>query len=383
MFYSSLYIITFLPIANHLCEELNYWTFCSKSILKMPLNIYFIWVVVWSVLPIYLLKGKYLFITTLSFFMIDLGLMPILENQNLFVLNDNWIIGEFLMLLLIFIPSYYWAYLSYYNQKHDIRALFQVIVIACIFLIILPILMKSYQWINYVNFNWSFYQIQLFLIIVFPALVAVNNLVNIGKGTPFPYDPTIRLVRSGVYAYCKNPIQLSFSLQFIVLSFYHSSLFFMIGFLFSIAYSYGVSDYQEYPNMEQRFGEKWLLYKKSTPKWFFQWRPKLIPEAKIYFDYDCSQCNELKEWFKKRKPVNLSILDAKDFKKKNLTQVTYVDEFGEFHSSIYAISNALNHTNLAYASIGWFIQFPIVSHLLQIIVDALGLFKINTIHIDN
>ena len=377
MFYACLFIIVFLPILNYVCVKLNYWTFCTKNILNMPFDIYFIWVIIWSILPVYLLKGKYLLSTVLAFLLLDLSLMPILENQGLFILHENWIIGEVLMLIFIFIPSYYWAYLSYNKKHHALRAVFQIIIIACLFLIVLPVLMKNYNWIDYINFNWSFIQIQLFLIIVFPSLVAVKNLVSIGKGTPFPYDPTTRLVQSGVYAYCKNPIQWSCSLIFILLSFYHSSIFFLIGFVFSIAYSFGVSDYQEYSDMEQRFGEKWLLYKKSVPKWYFQWKPKGIPNGEIYFDYNCNQCNELKQWFEKKDLINLSILNAGDFEEFTLKQVTYIDEFGEVHLSVYAIANALNHVNLAYASVGWFIQFPIIGDLLQIIIDALGLFKIN------
>jgi len=377
MFYAGLYTVIFLPIFNHICEKFDYWTFCSDNILKMSIDIYFIWIVFWSIIPVYFFKGNHILIIVLSFLLIDLALMPILENEGVFILSEKWIIGELLILCFVFVPSYYWAYLNY-NKKHTgFRASFQIITMIGIFLIGLPYLLKNYNLISYINFNWSLYQIQFFLIIVFPALVAVNNLVSIGKGTPFPYDPTSRFVQSGVYAYCKNPIQWSFSLMFLLLCFYNSSTVFLLGFVFSVAYAFGVSDHQEYPDMERRFGEKWLEYKKSVPKWFFQWKPKSIPNAKIYFDYNCGQCYELNEWFKKKNPVNLSILNAEDFKSNTLDQVTYVDEYGEVHSSIYAIANALNHINLGFASIGWFMQFPIISDLLQTIIDALGLFKIN------
>ena len=36
---------------------------------------------------------------------------------------------------------------------------------------------------------------------------------------------------------------------------YHSSYYFLIGSVVSLAYTIGVSDYQEYPDMEKRFNE--------------------------------------------------------------------------------------------------------------------------------
>ena len=53
-----------------------------------------------------------------------------------------------------------------------------------------------------------------------------------------------------------------------------------------------------------------------------------------------------------------------------MRQVTYVDDNYNQCRSVLAISYALGHINLLYASLGWFMRFPGVCFLLQLIVDA-------------
>lgn len=377
VFYSTLYVSLVLPFVNQACVYLGFWEFKNtiNEIIKLPIDVYFIWIMSWSVIPVFLFKGNYLILISLIFFFLDLVLMPILEQQGLFKLNSNWLIGELITLLFVFIPSYYWSYLSLNDKKTSVRAFFQVTLMALTFLFILPILLKNYHWIEFINYKWTGIQIQIFLIIIFPSLVAVNDLVTKGKGTAFPYDPTKKIVRKGIYSYCTNPIQWSFTMVFVLLSIYNSSVVFLLGSFFSIAYVYGVSNYQEYSDMELRFGDKWNTYKKNVPKWLFQWKPIGIPESTIYFDSECKQCNQFSKWFVKRKPINLKILPVSESETKDITQVTYIDEYGEAHASVNAVANAFNHINLAYASLGWLMQMPIVNFILQAIVDALGLFR--------
>jgi protein-S-isoprenylcysteine O-methyltransferase Ste14 len=373
IFYSTLYILVFLPIVNYSCTQLGLWQFTdtkSNSIL-LPFDLYFTWCVLWGCVPIFFLKGKYIFAVALLVFWIDILAMPELEKIGIITLNKNWLIGEIILIFAVFAPAYFWAFCSY-NQKHNgIRALLQVTVMGGVFLIALPFILASYGLVESVKTHSAPLTIQLFIIIVFPSLVAVVDLVKKGAGTPFPYDPTKNLIQTGVYAYCRNPIQWSFTLMFIPISIYFSSFFFLIGSIISIAYAFGISDHQEYSDMEKRFGENWNQYKKNVPKWRFSWKPKSIPKGEVYFDINCNQCNQISKWFLKSNANNLDIKASVDFPKDNILQVTYVDHNGIEFKSVAAIACSLEHINLAYATLGWFIRFPIINNVLQAIIDTM------------
>lgn len=374
LFYSSLYVTVMLPIVNYICVNYGLWNFTDPQInsIQLPFDLYFIWVVIWGLLPFLLLKGKYFFLVSIAIFWLDVITMPILEQVGVLHLNKNWLIGEIALIGTVFMPAYYWAFCSYNSKFSSIRAFLQVVTMAAIFLIGLPFIFLNYGLIKPINLYYAPYTFQLLLIIVFPSLVAVLDLVQKGEGTPFPYDPTKNIVRTGVYAYCQNPIQWSFTLMFIPLSIYYSSFFFLLGSVFSIAYTIGVSDVQEHSDMENRFGKEWQEYKKDVPKWMFLWRPKSIPKGQVFFDRNCKQCSQISMWFENSKAINLDIRTSTEFpNSSNILQVTYIDHNGKEYKSIKAIAHCLEHINLVYACLGWFMRFPAIQPLLQVIIDTM------------
>ena len=377
IFYSCLYLVVTLPIVNYFCVKLDFWNFTENenNSIRLPFTIYFFWVVAWGVLPIFLLKGKFLLIITTLMFWLDILIMPELEKIGILTLNKNWLLGELFLIVFVFMPSYYWSFCSYNKKNNGARACLQVTVMSCIFLIGLPFILESYGLINSIKIHFEPLTLQLFIIIVFPSLIAVFDLVKKGEGTPFPYDSTKKLIKTGVYAYCRNPIQWSFTLMFIPLSIYYSSVYFLIGSVVSIAYAFGISDYQEYADMKQRFGSDWIEYKRNVPKWRFLWKPKTIPKGEVFFDYNCTQCKQISKWFLNSKAVNLSIKSSKEFQQKNILQVTYIDHNGIEFKSVNAIACSLEHINLAYASLGWFMRLPIINLILQLIINTMDFSK--------
>lgn len=379
LFYSFLYVLVSLPIVNFVCIKLGLWTFTTEKLnaILLPFDLYFLWLILWSIIPVFFLRGKHIWIIALILFWLDILIMPVLQNMGMISLGKNWLYGEVALILFVFIPSYFWAY-CFYNKRHLLfRALFQIVVMTNIFIVGLPFILHAYGLIETVELRTAPFILQLFLIMVFPALIAVLDLVQKGKGTPFPYDPTQNLVRTGIYAYCKNPIQWSFTLMFIPMSMYFSSFYLLIGVIISIAYAYGVSDFQEYEDMKIRFGEEWNNYKLSVPKWQFLWKPKSIPKGLVYFDFTCKQCSQLSRWFTHSKAINLVVKSSSDFPKQNILQVTYIDHNGLEYKSVKAIACCFEHINLAYATLGWFMRFPGISHLLQAIINTMEMEKSN------
>lgn len=375
VFYSCFYISIFLPIVNKFCIKLGLWSFVETAynVIGMPIDLYFSWIILWGVFPSYFLEKKYLPIILILCFWIDFVLMPLLAVYKVINLNTNWLIGEIILIIIVLFPALIWSYSSYKKKFLELRALFQILVITALIIYYLPYLLFKYNLILSLNFSFNSYLIQLFFIIALPGLIAVQDLVQKGKGTPFPYDPTEYLVQNGVYAYIRNPIQWTLSIIFFLLAFQFKSYYLLFGFPIAILYSIGISDYQENIDLLEKFGNKWNEYKSNTPKWYFLWKPKNYPIGTVYFDYDCNQCSQIKKWFEKRETNNLIYKNSSQYNGNKLTKLTYVDYLGNEYKSILAISHAFEHINLMYASIGWFIRFPGISFILQAIINSMNL----------
>lgn len=93
------------------------------------------------------------------------------------------------------------------------------------------------------------------------------------RGTLAPWAPTQRLVITGPYRYCRNP--MISGVVFILLgeALYIGSgaiLLWSIGF-FCINTCYFI--FAEEPSMTKRFGEEYLRYKQNVPRWFPRFTP--------------------------------------------------------------------------------------------------------------
>ena len=373
IFYSTLWVFLSLLGVNWICVELGFWRFTDETPALMPYDLLFIWVILWGIIPTLLVKGKQLFIMALVLFLIDLAYMPYLDEYGILELNKGWIIGEVLMIVFVFMPAYLWSGWSLSKTHTQLRSLLQVFCMGFIYCIGIPLITLSYFPVEPNWTKWySPYIFQLGFIIVLPALVAVIDLFEKGRGTPFPYDMTSKLVRTGVYAYIRNPIQWSLTLLFLPLAVGFSSPVLLIGIIVSLAYTFGVSNPQEHDDMEARYGEEWTYYKGAVPAWRFMWKPVAIPRGIIYFQQGCGPCSQVRTWFEKRNPIELEFRAAEDFDGDTMLQVTYYDHRGLPSTSVKAIASALEHINLAWASLAWFIRLPGIGHLLQLIVDSMG-----------
>jgi len=100
------------------------------------------------------------------------------------------------------------------------------------------------------------------------ALWCVILFLSIGRGTPVPIHPPKEFVVTGPYKYTRNPMMLGAWIlligetlilhSFVLLLF---TVFFGIpaGVLFVIG--------DEEPDLEKRFGNEYLEYKKKVPRW--------------------------------------------------------------------------------------------------------------------
>lgn len=126
----------------------------------------------------------------------------------------------------------------------------------------------------YIETNISIHHISalltgLFIICIglFIMTMTISLFIRIGKGTLAPWSPTRKLVIRGMYGHVRNPmiigvliVLIGESIAFLSLNiFIWSLIFFIFNNLFFVIY--------EEPDLEKRFGDKYLEYKKNVPRW--------------------------------------------------------------------------------------------------------------------
>jgi protein-S-isoprenylcysteine O-methyltransferase Ste14 len=103
------------------------------------------------------------------------------------------------------------------------------------------------------------------------AFAAAHALVTRGKGTPFPLDPTCRLVVDGPYKYLRNPQAVAATLIVAgeVLVLRSRRLWLLLPL--TVLYLEGLAAPMERSEMVARFGRPYLVYRQRVPAWF-PWR---------------------------------------------------------------------------------------------------------------
>lgn len=381
-FLASLWVLASLVAFQFLVNYFDWWDFHVQggTLFSIPVDLLFAWILLWGVIPVFTSLNLRLPIWFILMLVFDLLLMPLCFP--LLKLNQNWIIGEFLALFFCFVPAQLLARWTIEERHLQPRAFLQVICFSVLFLFIIPlaifeqigggwqVLFLRPKWLNSLTF-------QILAIPIVLGLSAVQEFVESGKGTPLPYDPPKKLVTTSLYAYVANPMQLSIVLIFFGYGLMLNHFWLFFGGVVAFSYSAGLARWDENQELEARFGQEWLNYRKAVRQWLPSWRPwhaslndKNIFPARLYYDEGCNQCSELAEWFKKRSPVGLILIAAQDHPSKDLKRLTYDPMNGNNdQSGVCAFAKALEHINLAWALIGCFMRLPLVSQFLQLVSD--------------
>ena len=149
-----------------------------------------------------------------------------------------------------------------------------------IFLIVVPLLIiqlgKYLE--QYFSRQWNPLLGRLVILISLPAGLiilfwAIFVQWTIGRGTTSPLLPSKKLIVSGPYKLCRNPIELGTILYYLGLGTYFASFNTgLLGFLIMLVMGGMYFKLVEEKVLERRFGEEYLEYKKKTsfllPKWW-------------------------------------------------------------------------------------------------------------------
>lgn len=380
LLFSLAWVAALLPWLDALARAAGLWEYHSPApaIAGMPLALYLGWVIAWGIfapLLAHALGGR-IWTTAAVLIALDLRVMP--ELRPVLELHPLWFVGDFLLATCLLVPSLFMSKWTASRTQLGLRCGMLVPAFGGIFLGI-PLLVECGDLAGFLS-RWqalSGLHQSMFLAAGFalsaPGLTAVRDLALSGHGTPVPLDPPRRLVTHGIYAFVRNPMQLSMTALLLLESLFLWNPWPAILALIGIVYSEGLARWSENQDMRDRFGENWLRYHDSVRPWWPRWSPRIGEPCELWLDAECGPCSEVARWFQHRHPHQLHLRDASEWPGVPLGRVTWHHpSSGRRESGVRAVAMALQHLDLPWAAVGWIAGLPGISHLLQICFDAAG-----------
>ena len=217
--------------------------------------------------------------------------------------------------------------------------------------------------------------VQILLLIAVPGVSTAMEFAERGHGTPIPYDPPQRLVTSGMYRYCANPMQMSCALVMFLWAGMLQNVWLILAAVTSAVYSAGIAQWDEGEDLAHRFGNAWRDYRAAVHNWRVRWRPYHNgPSARIYIASSCGPCSELRLWLEPRRPVGLHFIDAEELPSGSIRRLSYDPGDGSSTvEGVRAMGRVLEHLNFGWAVAGASLRLPGIWQGVQLLMDASGL----------
>jgi protein-S-isoprenylcysteine O-methyltransferase Ste14 len=366
-----------LLVVQMLARSLGWWSFNfdGGDLFGMPGDLFLGWSLLWGAIPALLLLRCSLVVTVSLLIGADAILMPLC--QPVLQLSPGWPAGELVAAALVLIPAQLLARWTDRDENLQARALLQCVLFSGIVIFMLPSLvlrLTAGLWWSLTTLLMPEWRILLqgAIVATILGMSALQEFVVRGAGTPFPYDPPKRLVRSGVYAYVQNPMQLCTSLLFVIMAIAARSMWLAIAAIVSVAYAEGFARWDEGRDLTERFGDAAARYARAVRRWLPSWSPYVEEPSTIYFAMGCDPCSDVAAWLQSRKPQGLLFVPAETHPTLDLERVRYESPDGTFDEGVAAIARALEHINLFWAFLGFSARLPLFRQMLQLIVDGVG-----------
>lgn len=366
-------------LAIHLVAlSAGFWHYEARGAvwLGLPVDVYLGWAVFWGAVPVLAFRRTHLVIVLAAMALADLVLMP--AAYPVVRLGPNWLIGEAIALLCGALPAYLLGRWTADSVNLVGRTLLQCIAFSTLGLAVLPAVILTRTGGSLPPLagasRWALsIGLQVVALVAAIGLSAVQEFVQRGRGTPFPWDPPKRLVTTGPYAYLANPMQVAMTLLMLGVGALVESWWVAAAAVVAAVFSAGLAAWHEDGELSQRFGTAWASYRAQVRPWLPRWRPYLGSgeHARLYFAETCTACSGLARWLSAREPLGLDLLPAERLEPQP-RRLTYVGTDGFTESGVRAFARALEHVNLALAVVGWVIRLPLVGEFVQLMTDAVG-----------
>jgi protein-S-isoprenylcysteine O-methyltransferase Ste14 len=371
---SFLWALPAVWVLQRMNEHFDWWSFGGP----MPMELYAGWVVLWGLVPQLCFPRLGLAWCAAIMIAADLAGMPLCGA--VLTLGPYWLLGEAVGAAIALVPALCLARWTLEDTHLPWRAGMQVAISAMLFLFLVPELAFALRpgagWEPLLNLaKWQRQcAFQLVELLGLPGVAAVMEFAGRGGGTPIPYDPPKRLVRSGIYRYCANPMQLSCGVTMLAWAGLLRNGWLVLGACVSFVYSAGLAEWDEGEDLARRFGEDWQAYRAAVKSWVPRWRPYVAgPSARLYLAATCMPCSELRRWLEARGPAGLEILDAETLRYGSIRRMRYEADAGYSVDGVRAFGRALEHLHLGWALAGAALRLPVVWQFVQLLMDASGL----------
>ena len=384
---SILWALASLVVVQRINFVAHWWSFQSTgpSLLEMPLELYLGWIILWGAVPILAFPVLDLPEVILIFGLLDLWLMGLLSPMLYLRLAwPQWLIGEAAALTLVLTPAYCLARWTVDNTRLKLRAALQVALSGLLFFCLLPEIAFALRPIPGATSVWQplftlshpllLVALQIIAIVALPGISAVQEFAQRGSGTPIPYDPPQRLVTSGIYRYCANPMQLSCAVALFLWALLLRNPWLVGAAVVTTIYSAGIAHWDEERDLAARFGAPWQTYRAAVHNWLLRWRPFVtIQPARLYISATCGQCSLMRQWIEAQHPLGLEFIDAETLPQGSIRRLRYDPADGTPpEEGLLAFARVLEHINLFWAWCAMILRLPILHQIIQVAMDLSG-----------
>jgi protein-S-isoprenylcysteine O-methyltransferase Ste14 len=266
------------------------------------------------------------------------------------IAGQGWFIGVVLVFLIVHVPSLYLAQWTGNNERLALRTALLAFGYGFLAFFVLPTLIMQAMggsWDLLERPIWSFWATAAALApLMVIGLNGVQMFVVHGQGTPIPLDGTKCFVRSGLYSYVRNPMQLCSAASWIVIGLFLHSFFVALAAAMAVVFVLGMVRWHHRNDLEVRFHQDWLEYKEFVPEWFPRWRPWIKQASKFSCNSNSPLSKAYIEWLKKY-AVGL------DFSESGANGIVYVDgNSGMIFAGLPALIYPLFNINFVTSLIG-------------------------------
>ena len=370
--------VSALLAVNLLAIRWGWWRFDARggTFWEIPVDLWLGWAVLWGVvlpwsrLPVWVAVPLALWL--------DLGLMPA-AHPVVRLDRQTWLQGEAVALGIALIPGLLLAHWTRRRVHLRTRVFLQMAAFAGLVGWILPSVVLEQtggSWRDGILLDpdWGPIVGQGMFVVLLPGLAAVFELRDRGEGTPVPWDPPRRLVRTGPYAYLRHPMQASILGGLTLLGAALGNAWLVAAAVSAAAFLLGLASWHEGEALTERYGDEYRRYRAEVPGFLPRYRPWTGgAPARLYVARGCSSCEAVGAWISRRSPRGLQICWAQQHPRRDLWRLTYEsdDEVIECEG-VAALGRALSHLSLPWAMLGFGLTLPVVRPGVQMLADALG-----------
>jgi protein-S-isoprenylcysteine O-methyltransferase Ste14 len=206
-----------------------------------------------------------------------------------FVPGHLWFGGVVLVFLTAHLPALYLARWTAEDRHLPMRALLLAVGYGCFAFFVMPTIIM-----HAMGGDWTVLAMRPAWVLVLAGLglgaafvmglSALQFFAVHGEGTPIPLDPTKRLVRTGLYAYVSNPMQLATACAWAILGTVLDNIWVTLAAGMAVCFVLGMVRWHHRQDLDVRFPTGWPEYRRHVGEWRPRWRPWLPEPALLTYD---------------------------------------------------------------------------------------------------